>query len=336
MELMMLAKDIMQRKQNPITYPCYILNTRVDTEEELNSELSKIFLFTYRSGFDPLPKSSCRTDKGWGCLARSCQMMIGRMLAMHFRTDLKFTFFRDVDEPEAPFSIHNLVRGMLNQSLTFQPNFWSPTQGCEAIRYAVAAAVNRKLIKTPVSVLVAEGGTVSHRDVEFRLNEMGSVMLLIPVRVGIKRHINQQTFMALEHMMQTRLSLGVIGGVPRRSYYLIGTCGQRLLYLDPHSVKPAMIRAESVSCDVETARTLPAVSWDRIDTSLLFGFFLKSHDDWIEFSAHVKKNTELCGIERLFYLDVGDGRRPDASDVLGNGQRAEDAILTWDSSDDDR
>lgn len=325
----MLAKDMMLRRQNPITYPCYILQHRADNEEQLNSLLSKFYLFTYRTGFEPLPKTSIVSDKGWGCLARSCQMLLARALAAHCSAEFRFELFRDT--LDAPFGLHNLFRAIQAS----QPAFWSPSQGCEAIRHTVAKAVKERQLKQPINVIVAQGGTIHHKDVQFSLDEMGAVLLLIPVRVGIKRHINQQTFMALENMMQTRLSVGVVGGVPRRSYYIIGTCGQRVLYLDPHvATKPAFVRQVELENFTETAQTLPAVSWDRIDTSLLFGFFLRSHDDWMELTEHVRRNTAMCGIERLFCIDLhGDGVSGDGDAY--KGKRPEDCILTWDSSDEE-
>jgi cysteine protease ATG4 len=174
---------------------------------------------------------------------------------------------------------------------------------------------------------------------------MGSVLLLIPVRVGLKRNINQQTFMAMENMMQTPLSVGVVGGVPRRSYYIIGSCGQRLLFLDPHvATKPAMVNPETEDL-MQPAASLPAVSWDRIDTSLLFGFFLKSHDDWMALTEHVRKNTKMCGIERLFCIDSDDGststRNAEVSTETSalssprGEKRLEDCVITWDSSEED-
>lgn len=334
MELLLLARDMMSRKQNPITYPCHILDVCVKSEDELNVELSKFFLFTYRTGFSPLPKSSCTSDKGWGCLARTCQMMLARTLAKFCPQDFQLIHFRDEDKPDAPFSLHNLVRGMSSQTNNFQPNYWSPSQGCEALRHAVAAAVNRKFIKTAMSVLVAESGTIRNEDVVFRLSEMGAVLLLIPVRVGIKRHINQPTFMALEKMIQSPYSVGVVGGVPNRSYYIIGTCGQRVLYLDPHvEVRPALLNPSAQGGFTESAETLPAVLWDRIDTSLLFGFFLKTVEDWMTLTEYIKYNTGSCGLERLFCIDSADSSTARRGSTE---RRPEDHVLTWESSDEDQ
>ena len=65
---------------------------------------------------------------------------------------------------------------------------------------------------------------------------------------------------------------GMIGGRPRRSYYFLGCQGERVLYLDPHEVQPAL-RADAPqlpSCHfAQPPRTMPM---REIDPSLALGF----------------------------------------------------------------
>lgn len=334
----MLAKDKLTRRQTPIEFPCYILNEVANNVDELDSKLSRFMLFTYREGFEPLPRSSVTSDKGWGCLARTCQMMLAHMLLAHMPNDFDLLHFRDIDSASAPFSLHNMVRGLLNHNHTFESGFWSPSQGCEALRYIITSAVNRRVIRTPVSVVVAVSGSVSAKDVKFRLEECGAVFLLIPIRTGMKRQINQQAFMAMDHMLQSRLSCGVVGGVPRRSYYIVGTSGQRVLYLDPHvETRPAFVNLDTIAAGdgfIERSTTLPAVSWERIDSSLLFGFFIKSLSEWTEFENHVARNAELNGGEKLFCM-TQDGQIGGSRGQQGDQRRPEDAVLTWSSDEDE-
>ena len=55
-------------------------------------------------------------------------------------------------------------------------------------------------------------------------------------------------------------SLGIIGGRPMQSHYFVGCAGGRLLYLDPHTVQPALRRASpdvrSCHCPVVRLRAL--------------------------------------------------------------------------------
>ena len=67
-------------------------------------------------------------------------------------------------------------------------------------------------------------------------------------------------------------SVGMIGGRPRRSYYFLGCQGERVPYLDPHEVQPAL-RADAPqlpSCHfAQPPRTMPM---REIDPSLALGF----------------------------------------------------------------
>jgi len=229
MEYLRLARDLFERRKAPIEYPCSVLSVKLNSKDDLDKELKENWLLlTYRSQFKtPLPRSSLTSDKGWGCLIRTCQMMLAKVLRVHCGST-SATYFRDIDDPSAPFSIHNFVRAVSSQSHSFEPSFWSPSQGCEALRTTVANAVTRGCIKPSLTVFIARGGTISNAEVSFRLEQLGSVLLLVPVRSGIGRNITQTAFMTIELLLKAPQCVGIVGGVPKRSYYIIGTCGQRI------------------------------------------------------------------------------------------------------------
>ena len=321
MELLRLAKDKWQRRKTPIEYDCHVMNEVARNDDELNKLLSRFILFTYREKFTPLPKSSCTSDKGWGCLARSCQMLLAHAIFVYRPRDFNLHWFCDTEE--APFSIHNMAKAVTTGH-SYKPDYWSPSQGCEAIRATVASANSKKLIKSSFSVFVAAQGTLGNADVLFRLEEMGALLVLVPVRLSARRHINQQQFMGMEHILRAPGSVGIVGGVPNRSYYIIGVSGQRVLYLDPHiDVRPAMLDISRETGLIENAQTLPAVAWDRIDTSLLFGFFVNSAADWGALSQHLL-DPIAAGI-----IFIEDG--------VGTSKRAigKDTVIDWSNSSDD-
>ena len=336
MNYLMLAKDILERRK-PLEYPCSILSVVCNKKEDVQEELSKWLLLTYRTGFAPLPRSSVTSDKGWGCLVRTVQMMLARCLRLHCGVDVLDdaalrALFRDADEPSAPFSIHNLVRAVLTGNNTFEPDFWAPSLGCEAVRGAVATAVSKKLIKPSLNVFVAQGGSIPNPDVVFRLDEMGPMLLLVPVRVGVRNCINQLAYQSIQYILRAPGSLGVVGGVPRRSYYIIGTTGQRLLYLDPHiQTQTAFTAEDKLGQYNETAETAPTVAWNRIDTSLLFGFYVTKQEQWKQLSDYIM--GQAAHGDTLFTVDQPPKHA--AGSTASTTTTAKDhGILTWDSDDD--
>jgi cysteine protease ATG4 len=338
MNYLLLARDLLERRK-PLEYPCTFLSVVCNKKEEVQEELSKWLLLTYRTGFAPLPRSSVTSDKGWGCLIRTVQMMLARCIRMHCPADVVDdvtirSWFRDIDDPSAPFSIHHLVRAVLTGNNCFEPEFWAPSLGCEAVRGAVAFAVARKLFRPSLNVFVAQGASIPNPDVVFRLDEMGPMLLLVPVRVGVRNCINQLAYQSIQYLLRAPGALGVVGGVPRRSYFIVGTTGQRLVYLDPHILtQPAFTSEDKIGQFHEVADDVQTVAWNRIDTSLLFGFYVTKQEQWKQLSDYIMGQSAHG--DMLFMVD--QPRQHDARGHAGGGSLAhvkDHGILTWDSDDD--
>jgi len=61
------------------------------------------------------------------------------------------------------------------------------------------------------------------------------LMLLIPLRLGIN-HVNPEYFEELKEVLESRYSLGILGGRPKHAIYFVGHRGDLLLGLDPHTI----------------------------------------------------------------------------------------------------
>lgn len=117
--------------------------------------------------------------------------------------------------------------------------------------------------------------------------------------------------------------MGIAGGRPSSSFYFIGAQGSSLFYIDPHHARPALPVPEAPQSIVDSARSVPLASSDAdadlasfyrsafghegafdsyhvsrirktsidsLDPSMLVGFLVRSHDDWLDFRERVGRS----------------------------------------------
>ncbi|RNF19139.1 putative AUT2/APG4/ATG4 cysteine peptidase, putative,cysteine peptidase, Clan CA, family C54 [Trypanosoma cruzi] len=308
MEWLKIALVAFSGRGNDVDYPCSILGRVANNDKELVNILRNgFFLLTYRMNFSPLPHSSVTSDKGWGCLVRSSQMLLAHALWRYSANDCRLDHFCDMDtEDSTPFSLHKMVRAVMKKADVFRPEYWTPSQGCEAIRCCVNNAVDRKLIP-PIRVVVCSQGCLLAREICSNL-EFGTVLILAPMRCGASRRMTQMKFFSLEHLLHSSTCIGVVGGVPQRSYYILGTSGQRLLYLDPHCMtQEALVSSHAEKAGVVTVTTslVKSVRWDCVDTSCFLGFLVDSFAEWLELRTCLEE-LQRRGMEQLLCVDDGD------------------------------
>ena len=359
-------RDFLQSGKE-VKYPVFLCGGGPACPDEASyaAALKQSFvLFTYRQNFvQPLPRSSVRSDKGWGCLIRTSQMLLARALlraaqeraattspncpspapatpttaepaptatvsppatlgnvavasvdasgaaeqpttscastsefdnmsdvacgspcvaatpssaapppasamAPHGLDNIVSQFF---DVPDAAYSIHNFVAAVAPANKPFETDFWSPSQGCDGIRLTIEET------GSPLSVYVSSSELFE--DEVRNLLRLGRPMLiLMPLRCCRSDRIHQTAFVAMEELMRMRLCLGIIGGVPRKSYFFIGVdAANRLVYLDPHAVTLEPLTAANRQSTVPHPRLTPAVGWQRVDSSMTVAFYLRAN-----------------------------------------------------------
>jgi cysteine protease ATG4 len=283
---------------------------------EYRRRLSRIQLYTYREKFSSLPRSNITTDKGWGCLIRTSQMLLAETLKRHSVDEFDHRWFRD--DTDAIFSIHSLVRAVANPDAPFRADYWSPSLGCDAIRKVLARApLSRKL-----RAYVVESGTAYNEEVCRLLQDGSSLLFLAPIRACYRKRIHIDIVKTVQCCLRFPASVGIIGGTPKRSYYIVGFMNKdRLIYVDPHCATQAAFRDDGQEgCHLATDHqdALGTVDGTRIDSSLVFGFYLRSDGDW-EALKHFLSAGWADG-ERL--ITVCESRAEENSKI--------DDILTWD------
>eukprot|EP00929_Paragymnodinium_shiwhaense_P097688 TRINITY_DN59312_c0_g1_i1.p1 TRINITY_DN59312_c0_g1~~TRINITY_DN59312_c0_g1_i1.p1 ORF type:complete len:213 (+),score=35.31 TRINITY_DN59312_c0_g1_i1:137-775(+) len=167
--------------------------------------------FTYRQDFAAISAEDGRqttSDRGWGCMMRTMQMMIGHgMLVLELGRDWRFEEMRDLqpsstylriiscflDKPEAPLSLHRFVAS--GQQLLGKPpaTWFGPTSAAqvagELLRQAAAsnrsdskqAAVDPPASFGRLACAVFEDGAIYRSEVEahFERADVDAVLLLV-------------------------------------------------------------------------------------------------------------------------------------------------------------
>ena len=121
------------------------------------------------------------------------------------------------------------------------------------------------------------------------------LILFIPLRLGVDK-LNPAYLPSLLSIFQYPQTIGMMGGKPRTSFYFIGVQDDRLLYLDPHTVQPALPHSSHLLRTAECATfhtsklySMPATA---IDPSLAIGFYLRTWEDWTQLAAQARRMEE--------------------------------------------
>jgi len=105
------------------------------------------------------------------------------------------------------------------------------------------------------------------------------VLIIVPLRLGLDA-LNEIYYHSICETFEYPQSVGILGGKPRASYYFIGHQEEHLLYLDPHTIQPAVCMEQvpfdhkSYHCDV-----LRKLHLSEMDPSMALGFFCKTRHD---------------------------------------------------------
>ncbi|CCW60920.1 unnamed protein product [Phytomonas sp. EM1] len=286
-----------------LCYPLQLIGDAdhpITTPKELEMELQKQYnIFTYRSDFEGISTNTgfvVHSDQGWGCLLRTSQMLLAHFLHRYGRpSDFSLRLFVDESTDAAPFSIHNMIKSVWDDK-TFCAEYWSPSQACETVRKTMENAVKGGALGTKFSVVCSSNGCLFSEDVEQPLRgDTEVVLLLTPVRVSAVSRLTQETYLELENLMCQPECLGVVGGVPGRSYYFFGHNQTQMAYLDPHQrVQPALTSLSSAST-VPTLADARSVHWSRVDTSLFLAFAVRDAAEWSHLKG--KLSTKFLRIE---------------------------------------
>ncbi|KAL7793131.1 hypothetical protein V8C37DRAFT_378550 [Trichoderma ceciliae] len=288
-------------------------------------DMASKFWMTYRSGFDPIPKSvdpratsalsfSVRikstlsdptgfsSDSGWGCMIRSGQSLLATTIGIlrlgrdwrrgRCQEEERQLISMFADDPRAPYSIHNFVRHGATACGKFPGEWFGPSATAQCIQ----ALTNSSGL--PLHVYSPSDGQDVYEDSFMKIarpngQDFHPTLILIGTRLGIDKitPIYWEALIAALHMPQ---SVGIAGGRPSSSHYFVGSQGSYLFYLDPHHTRKAIPYHADVAKyseeDIDSCHTsrLRRLHVREMDPSMLIGFLIRTESDWSEWRQCVE------------------------------------------------
>lgn len=207
------------------------------------------------------------------------------------------------DVSTCSFSIHNIVASGRPYGLV-AGSWLGPYAMCRSLEALVCS--NKELCKAlksafPIAIHVASGDADGERggapcicidvisklctDADETAEQESALLLLIPLVLGLNK-VNPRYFPQLWETFTFPQSLGIIGGKPGASTYLIGVQDDRVWYLDPHQVQQVcLVSPDNPKADTSTyhcshVRRMPLSA---MDPSLALGFYCRDQEDFKDF-----------------------------------------------------
>ncbi|XP_010469251.1 PREDICTED: cysteine protease ATG4b isoform X1 [Camelina sativa] len=312
---------------------CYKISDGESSEEAdsghvltaFGQDFSSLILMTYRRGFEPIGDTAYTSDVNWGCMLRSSQMLFAQ--ALLFQRLGRSWRKKESEPPEeeylgilelfgdseaSAFSIHNLI--LAGESYGLAAGSWV---GPYAVCRSWESLIRKKREETDVknksfsmAVHIVSGSEDGERGgapilciedvtktcVEFSEGETewSPILLLVPLVLGLDK-VNPRYLPSLIATFTFPQSLGILGGKPGASTYIVGVQEDKGFYLDPHDVQQ-VVTVNKENRDVDTSsyhcNTPRYVPLESLDPSLALGFYCPDKADFDDFCIRA---TKLAG-----------------------------------------
>ncbi|KAK3204800.1 hypothetical protein Dsin_018846 [Dipteronia sinensis] len=326
-----------------------------------NEDFSSRILMTYRKGFDTIEDSKLTSDVGWGCMLRSSQMLIAQALLFHqlgrsWRKPLEKSLDHDYieilhlfgDSEASAFSIHNLLQAGKTYGLA-AGSWVGPYAMCrswESLSRCKKEETDIGCHSFPMAVYIVSGDEDGERGgapvvciedasrhcLEFSKGQADwtPILLLVPLVLGLEK-VNPRYIPSLRVTFTFPQSLGILGGKPGASTYIVGVQEENAFYLDPHEAQPVVnISRDNLDADTSSyhSNVMRHIHLDAIDPSLAIGFYCRDKDDFDDFCLRASKLAEVSNGAPLFTVTQTHKKPVNNSDVLGDtgGIRENDSL----------
>ncbi|XP_033218750.1 cysteine protease ATG4B [Belonocnema kinseyi] len=317
--------------------PVWILGRKYNAMKELDvirASIESKLWFTYRKNFVPIGGvgSTFTSDKGWGCMLRCGQMVLGQALvSLHLGRDWTWTpetkdstylkiLSRFEDRRAAPFSIHQIA--LMGASEGKEVGQWfGPNTVAQVLKKLVVydewssitihvALDNTLIVNDVLRQCKVEGATTAEADGDVPLkapSQWKPLLLLIPLRLGLSE-INPVYINGLKTSFQFPQSLGVIGGKPNLALYFIGCVGDEVIFLDPHTTQKTgsvdqKVDEEEVDFDTTYhCKVASRIAITGMDPSVALCFFCETEKDFKSLCRSMQEKLIESEKQPLFEL----------------------------------
>ncbi|XP_022841530.1 cysteine protease ATG4-like [Olea europaea var. sylvestris] len=281
-------------------------------------DYSSLILITYRKGFDPIRDSKYTSDVHWGCMLRSSQMLVAQAFLFHkFGRSWRKSIHKLLDQSyidvlqlfgdseDSPFSIHNLLQA--GKAYGLAPGSWvGPYAMCRTWETLVRSKREENKnggLPSMMTIYVVSGDEdgehggapvlcfqdISRHCFEFSRGEVDwtPVLMLVPLVLGLDK-VNPRYLPLLAATFTFPQCLGILGGRPGASTYIVGVQDGKAFYLDPHEVQQVVdIKRDSIEADTSSyhCNAVRHIPLDLIDPSLAIGFYCRDKSDFDDFCA---------------------------------------------------
>ncbi|KAL3640476.1 Cysteine protease atg4 [Castilleja foliolosa] len=295
-------------------------------------DFSSRILITYRKGFSPIRDTKYTSDVNWGCMIRSSQMLaflvhkLGRswrkspdkQLNPHYVEIL--SLFGDAEDSLC--SIHNLLQA--GKAYGLVPGSWvGPYAMCrtfESLFRNKRDETDGGVLSSMMALYVVSGDEDGERggapvlcveDIDRHCSEFGGgqvdwapILLMVPLVLGLEK-VNPRYLPLLGATFTFPQSLGILGGRPGASTYLVGVQDENAFYLDPHEVQQVIdIKRDNVDLDTSSyhCNVVRNIPLDSIDSSLAIGFYCRDKSDFDDFCVRASELIDQSNGAPLFTI----------------------------------
>eukprot|EP01017_Pseudomicrothorax_dubius_P038036 TRINITY_DN5646_c0_g1_i3.p1 TRINITY_DN5646_c0_g1~~TRINITY_DN5646_c0_g1_i3.p1 ORF type:complete len:370 (+),score=53.26 TRINITY_DN5646_c0_g1_i3:242-1351(+) len=291
---------------------------RITGDMNFHQRYKDLFWFSYRVGFKPVA-GRITSDAGFGCLIRVAQSMLAETIKRHLGLNgaydkhkervriLSLFLDNELDHTISPFSLRRMCE-IAHEICQLRPGEWFRGSTASLV---LEEAVKRGLKDSSLSnfriFAFIQGAIELHqldRDMPHEKEEESKesnqktetgALLMISTMLGLDE-VNPDYYAPILDILALPQSVGILGGEGNKALYFFGFQGDRLLFLDPHYVQPALKGIEDLNDPRGLGTYEPHGSYSlelrRMQTSVTLCFYVQNRADLDDLIARMRQLEE--------------------------------------------